>query len=255
MHDRLWLVGGTTEGLSLARALVELNVPCIVSVATEAAIAAYPRSPHLDIRAGRLTGDRIDAFLQEWGIAAVLDASHPFATAISQLAIDAAAAHKIPYLRYERPRLESNRNGSVFSSFQDLLADDRLIGKRVLLAVGSRPLPWFQPLHDRAVLFARILPSREALDIAERAGFASDRLIALRPPVPAALERALWQHWQIETVVTKASGSAGGEDTKRRVATELGVESIAIARPPIVYPQQIGNLEGAIAFVRSIFSG
>ncbi|WP_238393351.1 precorrin-6A/cobalt-precorrin-6A reductase [Myxacorys almedinensis] len=39
-----------------------------------------------------------------------------------------------------------------------------------------------------------------------------------------ALERSLWRQWQISTVVTKASGTPGGEQVKRNVAKALGVK-------------------------------
>jgi precorrin-6A/cobalt-precorrin-6A reductase len=119
-----------------------------------------------------------------------------------------------------------------------------------LLTVGYRPLPLFAPWQERATLFARILPSVVALQTSLEAGFSPDRLVALRPPVPLALERALWQHWQISQIVTKASGQPGGEETKRQLAAELGVSLIVIARPAIAYPQQTSNLDVALGFCR-----
>ena len=79
----------------------------------------------------------------------------------------------------------------------------------------------------------------------------SDRLIALRPPVTLELERAIWQHWQITTVVTKASGLAGGELIKRQLAKELGISLIVINRPSLQYPGQTHDLTLALEFCRS----
>jgi precorrin-6A/cobalt-precorrin-6A reductase len=118
----------------------------------------------------------------------------------------------------------------------------------VLLTVGYRYLHLFSSWQERSTLFARILPSVTALGAALAAGFSSDRLIALRPPVSVDLEKALWQQWQISLVVTKASGTAGGEDVKRAVAAELGIGLIAIARPEVVYPQQTSELSRALEF-------
>jgi precorrin-6A/cobalt-precorrin-6A reductase len=120
--------------------------------------------------------------------------------------------------------------------------------------MGYKSLHWFQPWHDRATLFARILPSAIALGAALQAGFTSERLIALRPPISAELERALWQQWQISMVVTKASGVAGGEDIKRQVAAELGVQLVIIDRPPVPYPQQTSDLQTALTFCQQNLS-
>ncbi|HEY9862494.1 MAG TPA: precorrin-6A/cobalt-precorrin-6A reductase, partial [Candidatus Obscuribacterales bacterium] len=86
------------------------------------------------------------------------------------------------------------------------------------------------------------------------AGFTPDRLFAMRPPISPDLEKALWQHWQISLVVTKSSGIAGGEDIKRQVAAELGMPLVAIARPPIIYPQQTSDLTTALAFCQQHLS-
>lgn len=191
---------------------------------------------------------------------AILDASHPYAVEISKLAIAKATQRQIPYLRYERPSLElPQKDLSVpqaieLDSFDTLIAGDYLQGQRVLLTLGYRTLPLFRPWQDRCTLFARLLPSVTALEAAYSAGFTPDRVIALRPPIPYELEKALWQHWQISLVVTKASGTSGGEDVKRMVAAQLGVPLVVITRPDVAYPQQTSDLSMALEFCRQQFS-
>lgn len=250
--QRIWLIGGTQESAELARAIAANNMPCLITITTESARCLYPIAPNLSIWVGRLTPLSLPEFLQQHRITAIVDASHPFAVEISHLAIAIAAQQSIPYLRYERPVLETatSQHSILVPSFQALLASDWLANQRVLLTVGYRPLALFQPWQETATLFARILPSLTALEAAIAAGFTLDRLIALRPPISAAIERALWQQWQISMVVTKASGRAGGEDVKRQVADELGVKLIAIARPEITYPQQTSELAIVLQFCR-----
>ncbi|MBW4618985.1 MAG: cobalt-precorrin-6A reductase [Cyanosarcina radialis HA8281-LM2] len=256
MGDRIWLIGGTSESRELATAIALAQFPCTVSVTTPAAVGLYTRSPMLRVWVGRLEAESIAQFLQQEQIAAVLDASHPYAVAISQMAIAAAQRFQIPYLRYERPEGERARGREgvrggqeiYVDSFDALVAGDYLEGQRVLLTVGYRYLHLFSSWQERSTLFARILPSVSALEAAMAAGFTSDRLIALRPPISFDLEKALWQHWKISLVATKASGSTGGEDVKRAVAAELGIGLIAIARPEVVYPQQTSELSTALEF-------
>ncbi|MGK7895867.1 MAG: precorrin-6A/cobalt-precorrin-6A reductase, partial [Xenococcus sp. (in: cyanobacteria)] len=88
-----------------------------------------------------------------------------------------------------------------------------------------------------------------SLQTALDAGFSSDRIIALRPPINPELEIALWRQWDISLVVTKASGKPGGEDIKQQVANKLGIPLIAIARPAICYPQQTSCLEEVVIFL------
>ncbi len=254
---RLWLIGGTQESGQLAAAIALAQLPCTITVTTEAARSLYPSVPTIRVWVGRLDGDGMEKFCQQEKIAAVLDASHPYAVEISQRAISTAQNRQIPYLRYERPHLDedeqliSHPQIQQLDSFDMLLAGDYLDGQRVLLTIGYRPLTLFQPWQNLATLFARILPSVTALEAALAAGFTPDRLIALRPPISVELERALWRHWQISLVVTKASGTPGGEDVKRLVAHELGIPLVVISRPPVDYPQQTSDFNTALKFCRS----
>lgn len=255
IRRQLWLIGGTHESSRLAAALAVAQIPVVVTVTTESAQSLYPPAPDLRVVVTRFRAEELASFLQAQRIAAILDASHPFAAEISQLAIAMAAQLQIPYLRFERPVLaRASETETQVESFEHLLAGDLLEDQRVLLTVGYQPLPLFALWQQRATLFARILPSALALETALAAGFSSGRLLAMRPPIPLELERALWQHWQISVVVTKASGQPGGEAIKRQLAQGLGVTLITIARPLVAYPQQTSDLATALAFCEQVLA-
>ena len=253
----LWLIGGTTESAALANAIASLGLPCTITVTTAAAKALYPKTPLLDVRVGRLHASQLEPFLQEQRITAILDASHPYAVEISKMATRVAVERKIPYLRFERLAVDPQSDTPqviLLDSFESLIAGDYLHQQRVLLTVGYKALPLFHNWHERSTLFARILPAVTSLEAATSAGFSSDQIIALRPPVTAELEKALWRHWNISLVVTKASGVAGGEDVKRAVAAELGIPLIVIARPAVDYPHQTSDLSVALEFCQRYLS-
>ncbi len=253
-QGRLWLIGGTGEAVALAHSLATKKIFCLVTVTTAAAQASYAQGLGLEVEVGRLSVDALPTFIQTRGIGAILDASHPFAVVISQGAIAAAQSLAIPYWRYERPPvtdLGSQIAPGRVSDLNSVLRTNVLGGQRILLTLGYRWLAAFQPWQSQATLFARILPSSEALTMALAAGFSPDRLIALRPPIGAELETALWRQWRITTVITKASGQAGGEDVKQRVAQALGIPLIIINRPPIRYPLVRHRLEELVALAET----
>lgn len=252
--ERIWLIGGTSESVALAIAFASLGLPCTVTVTTAAAASLYTKTPELRVHVGRLDATQLEQFLQEQQIAAVLDASHPYAVEISKMAIRAATQQKIPYLRFERPTVDACTDNSqiiVLDSFETLLAGEYLFGQRVLLTVGYKALPLFRSWQEKSTLFARILPAITSLEAAIAAGFTSDRIIALRPPVSAELEKALWRQWDISLVITKASGAAGGEEIKRTVAAELGIPLVIIARPAVDYPTHTSDFSVALEFCRT----
>ena len=249
---QIWLIGGTSESATLAKLLISASIPCLVTVTTEAARSLYPLpSSQFQIWVGRLERDHLPIFLHQQNITAILDASHPFAIEISNLAIATAKQYKIPYLRYERSTCTAtNFENPIIplESFETLLSGDYLREKRVMLTLGYRNLHRFQPWQDYSTLFVRLLPSVVSLEAAFKAGFTPDRIIAIRPPISIELEKALWQQWNISLVVTKASGMAGGESMKRKVAAELGIPLIIIDRPPMNYPQKTTDVNQAIEF-------
>ncbi len=250
----LWVIAGTGEAVALAHRLAAEGILCLVTVTTAAARQSYSETPNLRVRVGGLEVATLGEFIEAQGIGAVLDVSHPFAVEISQGAIAAAQALNLPYWRYERPSLAPSPARSLVCSvvnpvanLEALLTPDTLAGQRVLLTLGYRWLHHFAPWQAQATLFARILPSTVALGAALEAGFTPDRLIALRPPITADLEQALWQQWRITRVITKASGGPGGEDTKRAIAERLGIPLYILARPTINYPAVCHSQSAALA--------
>ncbi|MEY2985128.1 MAG: hypothetical protein RLZZ568_1745 [Cyanobacteriota bacterium] len=248
---RLWLIGGTSESRQLTEKLLAQGFSLVVTVTTPIARHLYPVHPRLTVRVGPLTAQHIWRFLQTENIQAIVDASHPFAVQISQLAAETAQQQRLPYLRFERPLLAATDQTVDVPDLATLQQGEYLHQKRVLLTLGAHWLPHFQALHTQAVLFARILPHPESLQTAIGAGFSPDRLIALRPPISDALERALWQHWRIEVVITKASGSAGGEARKQALAQELGILLVRIARPQPVMGQTTHDIKQIYQFCQN----
>lgn len=254
MTNKIWLIGGTSDSAAIARKISQTiapNLAMAITVATEAARSLYP--PEIPLQVGCLNTHQMASWCKQQQIKAIIDASHPYAVAVSQNAITIAQALHIPYLRYERSTLPPSSGQSlVIDSLDTLLEGNYLEGKRVLLTIGCQALPLFKSYQQQFTLFARILPKPKSLQIALDSGFRSDRLICWRPPISAALEAAIWRKWDISLVVTKASGKAGGEDIKHQVARELNVPLITIARPTVVYPQQTSCLEEVVGFCYSL---
>ncbi|MEL7050899.1 MAG: cobalt-precorrin-6A reductase [Cyanobacteria bacterium J06588_5] len=271
MCGRIWLIGGTRESSELAYRLSARAVPYVVTVTTDAARALYPQATQVHV--GQLADAAARQFVRRWQIRGILDASHPFASEVSRLAIALAQTEAIAYLRYERTDMSPDANIASASptdssqvipsqviqidAIQDLVTSDTLQQsslarvssvQRILFTIGYRALPTVRPLRQTAQLFARVLPSAEAVSGAIAAGFSSQEIMAIRPPVSAELEAALWRQWKITHIVAKASGAAGGEGVKRAIAAELGVVLILIRRPRLIYPNQTNSISAATEF-------
>jgi len=253
----LWLIGGTGDSVLLAEAIAASwavegrSWRGIITVTTPLAQQLYRHLPGWRVRVGALSKMQIQALLEQEQITVIVDASHPFAVQISQTVQAIAAVHLLPYLRYERSSLPPAAGLIEVDSLTTLLTSSYLEGRRVLLTVGAKSLPQFRPWQERAMLFARVLPSLSAFHWARAGGFSSHRLIALRPPISVELELALWRQWQIDLVVTKASGIEGGEERKRLVAQQLQIPLITLVRPKSCnsYGQQTDSLAAVLTWL------
>jgi precorrin-6A/cobalt-precorrin-6A reductase len=253
-QGKIWLIGGASESREIALEIVKLNLPCVVTVTTKEAKRLYPDHPLLTILQIILDPLNWEDFYQKNSIQLIIDASHPYAMNISQLAINLSTSYGLPYLRYERSSLSKAQN-IVLDSIKTLLSGGYLQGKRVFLTLGYKSLIGFKDWPDKHLLYTRILPKIESLQGALKAGFLPENLIAFRPPLNYEMEKALWQHWKIQIVVTKASGKVGGEDIKQQLSQELNIPLIIIKRPEIFYPQQTDDITEVVKFLKSIYLG
>ncbi|MBL1210404.1 MAG: cobalt-precorrin-6A reductase [Geminocystis sp. GBBB08] len=249
----IWLIGGTSESVAIASFLKQQNQNLIISVTTTAATQLYQSLEKQKIFVGKLTETEMVKFIKQNQVNKVIDASHPFAVNISQGVIKVCQNLSLPYLRYERPLVDligKMPSVTVISSLSSLITEDSpLTNKRVLLTIGAKSLALFTAFHHQATLYARILPYHDSLTKAYQAGFECDRIIAMRPPFNFTFEKALWELWNIEIVVTKAGGKAGGEEIKYQVAEALNIPLIVIESPTLDYPLIVDRLEDISRFI------
>jgi precorrin-6A/cobalt-precorrin-6A reductase len=217
------ILGGTAEARELAATLDRGGVPVTSSLAGR---VARPRLPDGDVRIGGFGGPgALAAWLRAHGVAAVVDATHPFAERISASAARACPAAGVRLLRLERPGW-SERPGDDWHRVDALEEAAALIprlGSRALLSTGRQGLAAFADLHDAWLLVRCVDPPGPPLP-------PHHELLLDRGPYTLASERELFDRHALDLVVTKDSG---GEHTvaKLDAARERGAPVIVVQRP------------------------
>jgi len=218
------ILGGTAEARELAAALDADGVAVTSSLAGR---VANPRLPPGAVRVGGFGGpEALARWLAEHEVAAVVDATHPFAERISASAARAAPAAGVPLLRLERPSW-SERAGDRWTWVNDLdeaAAAVPRLGRRVLLTTGRQGLAAFAGVDEAWFLVRCVDPPGPPLP-------AHHELLLDRGPYSVASERALVERHDIDLVVTKDSGGSHTE-AKLDVARERGLPVIVVRRPP-----------------------
>src|SRR3954465_12771695 len=101
MTGRVLILGGTGEARRLATALADDGVDVVSSLAGR---VADPVLPPGEVRVGGFGGVAgLVAWLQEHPVAAVVDATHPFAATMTASAAEATGLVGVPLLRVQRP--------------------------------------------------------------------------------------------------------------------------------------------------------
>ncbi|MFB6892265.1 cobalt-precorrin-6A reductase [Kitasatospora sp. NPDC056327] len=221
------LLGGTTEARLLAAALAADSSGLRVT-SSLAGRVAEPRLPAGEVRIGGFGGpDGLAAWLRAERVTAVVDATHPFAAAMSGNAAGAAAATGVPLLALRRPGW-AEVPGDRWHRVPSLDAAAALLpalGRRVLLTSGRQGIGAFAHLDGLHFTARSVDPPEPPLP-------ASLDVLLDRGPFSLDGERALLRGHRIDVVVTKDSGGAATAP-KLTAARELGLPVVVVERPPL----------------------
>ena len=219
---RVLLLGGTAEGRRLA-ARLHPQTDVISSLAGRVPDPALPAGP---VRIGGFGGvEGLRQWLRDNDIAAVIDATHPFAATMTANAAAACAELALPHLLLSRPAWDPGDAELVAS---DREAADVVAAKgysRVFLTTGRSGTTAFR--DSGAWFLIRVVTAPQAENLPR-----DHELLLSRGPYRYEDEHRLMRDHRIDVVVTKNSG---GELTRPKLvaAQDLGVDVVMIDRPPL----------------------
>lgn len=243
----IYLIGGTTEANQAAALLREEGYDVTISVTTSMGARLAMKTAGQPADTGCKDAAQMAARAAELGAAAIVDCSHPFASAASAAARSAAAQTGLPYFRYCRPPASLDQTG-VFRVGSWAEAVGFLTGHpgRALLTVGIRNLEPF--VRERIDFIARVLPRPESLAECERLGIEPQNIIAAYPPFSVDFTRACIRHAGASVLVTKESGEVGGLGEKGEAARAEGIDILIVDRP--ADPDAIHELDALVKSIR-----
>lgn len=241
---RLLILGGTSEAADLARRAAEAFGDA-VEVTTSLAGRLAPRQVVPGrIRVGGFGGIRgLLDYLQAQRIDAVVDATHPFAEAISHNAAVACGQARVPRLALVRPPWQPTtadrwREVDSLRGAAELLPH---MARRTFLTTGPGGLDAFADVATVWFLVRLFEPSPGRLHLPQH------EVVVARPPFTVASETSLIRRHRIDTLVTKQSG--GPTDAKLAAAREAGIQVVMIRRPPPPPGDTVASVEQAMAWL------
>ena len=224
MTKRVLVLGGTGEARELAARLA--GRPGLEVVSSLAGRTSDPRRPPGRTRVGGFGGpDGLAGWLAAEGIGAVVDATHPFATAITEAAVTATTRLGVPLLVLRRPGWTAGPGDDWRRVPSLAAAAANLPGQRVLLTVGRGEVRAFAADHDRWFLIRSVDTPEPPLPLRAQ-------LVTARGPFALADELVLMRGHGIDVLVTRDSGGAQTA-AKLTAARQLGLPVVMVDRPPL----------------------
>lgn len=243
---KVLIYSGTTEGRMLAQQLAQAGIECDVHVATEYGQIVMPQLDRVNVHVGRLDANEMYEAARN-GYAAVVDATHPFATEVSANIRKSLETLDVPYIRLARKMdivtdtAQENEGGNTgnrnsgnghvryFADYESCAAALEATDGNILLTTGSKELGIFcndGKLCER--LYVRVLPGQDNIALCEAAGIRGKQIIAMQGPFSTEMNTALINQFLIKYLVTKASGEHSGFAEKLEAARNCGIEAFVI---------------------------
>lgn len=231
MNRRIWIIGGTSEGRGLVKELAQLDIEIYVSVATMYGAKLIEQHSNVKVLPERMDLAAMQAFLAEHQPDCVIDATHPYATVVTQTVKEACALSGTEYLRLVRPAEAGYGSAVVVHDFAEAAEVLSHTEGKIFLTTGSKNLPDFTAVPDYSERVAlRILPMQDSLAKAVELGYKPANIVCMQGPFEEDLNIAMIKHFNAKYLVTKDSGKAGGFEEKIAAAHEAGAELVIIAR-------------------------
>ena len=226
--NKILLFGGTGEGRALAEWLLAEGIPHTVCVATEYGGTLLP--PGTEAHVGRMEQAETEKLMRAGGYALAVDATHPYAVAVTENIRSAAEAAGLPYLRLVRQAAGEEgclRAADMAAAAQRL----KELPGNVLLTTGSKELHHFAVPGLEERCFPRVLPMVDSLERCLALGFPPRNILCMQGPFSKELNAALIRQYDIRALVTKDTGGAGGFAEKAQAAAETGCALLVVDRP------------------------
>ena len=234
------VIAGTTEARIVIEALTEKGFFVTAAVATRLGAQALDDLPDkalIRVETGRKNSQEFTDFIIQENPAAVIDASHPFAVEVSKTVMEACALADRVYIRYIRPELSINpalmpQTVDVDNAGQAAAYLNTVCGN-VLLTTGTNTVgAYVSGIRDfNRRCYVRVLQTPESVQACQKAGVDAAHVISMNPPFSVADNVKLLKEKNIDFLVTKDSGQAGGFPEKLMAAKAVGAGVIIIRRP------------------------
>ncbi|WP_420863355.1 cobalt-precorrin-6A reductase [Algirhabdus cladophorae] len=244
MSRRILVLAGTGEAKELCARLRDADIDAVASLA---GATRTPDALAVTTRHGGFGGaDAFADYLAQEDIQAVVDATHPFASAMSLRSAEVCRTRGVGYLQLLRPAWASQK-GDQWTLIDQEEDAARIIGPRstVFLATGRQTLERFVNLQGRRVICRQIDPPTKPFP------FEGGEYLIGRPPFTVLDETILFRQLGVDWLVVKNAGGTASR-SKLDAARALKLRVAMINRPPQPEAPKVATVQEAFEWVKAL---
>ena len=246
------ILGGTSEGRQLAEQLIDEGYNCLVSVVSM--LGKSFTGSRVETRVGPLTLDSLKQLILKRQITLVIDVSHPYAAEISKIGLIAAEELNIEIWRLERLPVQLPESPQLIrvADYQQALSVLLNADGGVLFTIGAKRLAYFKTLWEQGrSVWVKVYPEVASLESCKAIGLRPEQIFAFHGSGNRELFTALLRQTNVQWIVTKNSGIAGGTDIKVAVGLELGKQILVIDRPGKASGVIVDSVKAVLGLLRT----
>lgn len=260
---KIFLLGGTKDSTNIIEHVKKnFDAFILTTTTTEYGARLAHESGSDDTIARPLLKDEIVEIIEKENFDILIDATHPFASHITQTSASIARELRIPYIRFERPTTNlENIDTSHIRYVDSFDAAGKLIESKfnqgnVLHFAGANTMEDILKYVDVDRFYPRILKVESSIAKCEKLGVDPNHIIPMTGAASLEENIELIEKYDAKVMITKESGEVGGVVEKIEAANRKNVAVIMIQRPKIDELNKndiVSNLEELDIKLKSFF--
>lgn len=237
---KILILGGTKDSTNIIEH-VKRNYDSYIltTTTTEYGARLARQSGSDDVIARPLPKDELINIIKREDIDILVDATHPFASHITQTSTSIAKELEMPYIRFERPttNLEEVDTSHIHyaNSFDEAgkLIESEFSEGNVLHFAGANTMEDVLKHVSVDRFYPRILKVESSIEKCEKLGIDLSHIIAMKGAASLEENIELIEKYDAGVMITKESGEVGGVIEKINAANQKDIAVVMIQRPKI----------------------
>lgn len=254
--DMIGLFLGTSEGREILRLLNGFTDNVYVSAATEYGGEYLKDYSYKYLNTIPLTQKEMEKVIDDQGISVMIDATHPYATIVTENIIAACIEKEVLYLRYERPSVVNqylpHPDIITVDKYEELEDKFKDFTGTIMNTTGSNNVERLTTMNLPNLMIHKVLPTKEVLTKLYYLKIPIKNIVAICGGGGKNFNKALFKEYDAKAVILKDSGKQGKTKEKIEAALELGIKIVIINREKTRYQNVFESEEKIVNFVKKI---